>query len=128
MHDTPIDVSKIETPSYFLSTREDHIAPWRATYSGAKLFSGDVKFTLAASGHTAGVVNHPSKNKYCYWDTNKLPDNPDTWFETTKEIEGSWWPEWEKWLKPKSGEKVEARKIGKSLEDAPGSYVKNRTD
>lgn len=124
MHDTPIDVSKIKTSTYFLSTREDHIAPWIATYSGATLFSGDVTFTLAASGHTAGVVNHPDKKKYCYWTSEKLPSTPEKWLEDTKEHEGSWWPHWEKWLSKKSGKKVDARKIGKSIEDAPGSYVR----
>ena len=28
----PIDLRKIKTPAYFLSTREDHIAPWKSTY------------------------------------------------------------------------------------------------
>lgn len=124
MHTTPIDVSTIKTPAYFLSTREDHIAPWRATYAGSLLFSGPVRFTLAASGHTAGVVNHPDKKKYCYWDSDKLPAKPDQWFEGAKEHEGSWWPHWRKWVSAYSGDKVPARKIGKSLEDAPGSYVR----
>lgn len=124
MHDTPIDVSKIETPSYFLSSKEDHIAPWIATYNGATLFSGDVTFTLAASGHTAGVVNHPSKNKYCYWTNNKLPKKPSEWLNGTKEHDGSWWPHWEKWIRKQSNVQIAARKIGKSIENAPGSYVK----
>ena len=124
--DTPIDVTKIETPAYFLSTREDHIAPWRATYAGARLLGGDVKFTLAASGHTAGVVNHPDKNKYCYWSSDKMPATADEWLSDAKEFQGSWWPYWLKWIKPRAGEKVPARKIGKFIEDAPGSYVKMR--
>lgn len=123
MHKTPIDVSKIKTPAFFLSTREDHIAPWKATYAGTQLFGDNVKFTLAASGHTAGVVNHPDKNKYCYWSSDKLPATPEKWLEDAKEYPGSWWPYWKKWLLTYAGEKVPARKIGKSLEDAPGSYV-----
>ena len=126
INDTPIDVTKIKIPAYFLSTREDHIAPWRATYAGTQLFSGEVKFTLAASGHTAGVVNHPDKNKYCYWSSNKLPGTPDEWLEDATEFQGSWWPYWLKWIKPRAGEKVAARKVGKAIEDAPGSYVKMR--
>jgi polyhydroxyalkanoate synthase len=31
--DTPIDLSKVKTPSYFISTIEDHIAPWRSVLS-----------------------------------------------------------------------------------------------
>lgn len=126
MNTTPIDVSKIKTPAFFLSTREDHIAPWRATYAGAKLFSGEVKFTLAASGHTAGVVNHPDKNKYCYWSSDKLPAHHREWLDGAKEHEGSWWPYWKKWVARHGGEKIPARKIGAFLENAPGSYVQKK--
>lgn len=124
MNDVPVDVSTIQTPAFFLSTREDHIAPWRATYAGAKLFGGDTKFTLAASGHTAGVVNHPDRNKYCYWSYDKIPDHANDWLKNAKEHEGSWWPYWKKWVARHSGDMVPARKIGKSIEPAPGSYVK----
>jgi polyhydroxyalkanoate synthase len=126
MHKTPIDVRKIKTPAYFLSTREDHIAPWKATYAGSRLFSGNVKFILAASGHTAGVVNHPDKNKYCYWASDKNIADPEEWLESTKEHQGSWWPHWKKWLTQYAGEKIPARAIGKAIEDAPGSYVRKR--
>ena len=63
----PIDLRDIKIPVYFLSTREDHIAPWQATYAGTQLMSGQVKFVLSASGHIAGVVNPPAAKKYCYW-------------------------------------------------------------
>jgi polyhydroxyalkanoate synthase len=127
MNGTPIDLSKIKTPCYFLSTREDHIAPWRATYAGTGVLnSKDMTFTLAASGHIAGVVNPPVKNKYCYWTSNKLPTAPDEWMEDTTEHAGSWWPHWDEWLKERSGETVKARKIRKAdqIEPAPGRYVK----
>jgi polyhydroxyalkanoate synthase len=77
---TPIDLQKITAPAYFLSTREDHIAPWRATYAGLKLLSGskNISFTLAASGHIAGIVNAPVKNKYCYWTSSKIANRPAT--------------------------------------------------
>lgn len=126
MHKTPIDISKIKTRSYFLSTREDHIAPWKATYLGPQNFSGDITFTLAASGHTAGVVNHPDKKKYCYWTNTKLPADPEDWSGSAKEHDGSWWPHWNTWLSKTVGKQVPARKIGKAIEDAPGSYVKVR--
>ncbi len=123
-----IDLSKIKTPCHFVSTREDHIAPWVATYAGTKLLgSKDKTFTLAASGHIAGVVNPPQKNKYCYWVNDKTPDTADEWLEEAQQFDGSWWPQWQKWIAPFAGEKVAARKIGKSIEDAPGSYVKVRT-
>ena len=128
MKDVPIDLKKVETPAYFVSTREDHIAPWRATYAGTQLFSGKVSFTLAASGHIAGIVNPPAKEKYCYWTNEDLPKNPQKWRDNTKEHKGSWWPHWQKWLKDYTGPKVDARKIKKSLEKAPGSYVKAKFD
>src|ERR1700748_2352527 len=34
---TPIDLSKIKIPSFILSTREDHIAPWKSTYAATRL-------------------------------------------------------------------------------------------
>lgn len=124
MKDIPIDLKSIKTPAYFLSTREDHIAPWKATYQGTKMLGGDVTFTLAASGHIAGVVNAPAKNKYCYWSASKITPTADGWLDNAKEREGSWWPHWQKWLAQYANEKVPARKIKKGIEPAPGSYVK----
>ena len=63
----PIDLGKIKTPAYFLSTREDHIAPWKSTYRGTQLLGGPKRFVLAASGHIAGVVNPPEGGKYNHW-------------------------------------------------------------
>jgi len=127
----PIDLGKIKTPTYILSTRDDHIAPWQSTYASTGLYSGPKRFVLSASGHIAGVVNPPAKDKYCYWTNAKTPKNPDIWLEASKQHQGSWWPDWDKWLKKYAGGKeVAARKPGsgklKALEDAPGSYVKVR--
>ena len=128
MNGVPIDMTKVKTPCYFLSTKEDHIAPWKATYATTQLFSGEKTFTLAASGHVAGVVNPPAKNKYCYWTNKSTPKNPDDWQDNAKQHEGSWWPHWQKWLSAKSGDQIKARDIGggkiKPIEDAPGAYVK----
>jgi polyhydroxyalkanoate synthase subunit PhaC len=126
----PIDLRKIETPTFMLSTREDHIAPWKSTYAATQVFSGSVKFVLAASGHIAGVVNSPASGKYCYWTNTRLPKSPDQWLESAKQTPGSWWPEWQKWLSRYAGGKVPAREPGAGnlpvLEDAPGSYVNLR--
>lgn len=124
MKDVDIDISKIKTPSYFLSTREDHIAPWKATYRGTELLGGTSTFTLAASGHIAGVINPPEKKKYCYWTAPETKGGPDKWLETAKQHEGSWWPHWQQWIEQHSGGKIAAREITKGLESAPGSYVK----
>lgn len=126
----PIDLSKVKLPVYMISTREDHIAPWKATYAATQLFSGKTRFVLGGSGHIAGVVNPPEKKKYGYCTNTALPADPDQWLAKATEHKGSWWTDWDKWLAPKSGEKVPARQPGtgafKALEDAPGSYVKVR--
>lgn len=123
---TPIDLSKIKTQCYFLSTKEDHIAPWIATYEGTKLVKGNVTFTLAASGHIAGVVNPPAKNKYCYWTNDKTPKNPQDWLDKAAQHDGSWWPHWQNWIKGKSGKKVTPLIPSNGIEPAPGRYVKVR--
>jgi len=126
MGETAIDASKIKTPAYFLSTREDHIAPWCATYQGTQLLSGPKQFTLAASGHIAGIVNPPAKKKYCYWTSKDTPENPDNWIENAKEQDGSWWPHWQEWLIGFTNGKTPAREIKTKIEPAPGSYVQRK--
>jgi polyhydroxyalkanoate synthase len=127
LKDVPIDVSIIETPSFLLSTIEDHIAPWKTTYTATQLYKGDVTFCLAGSGHIAGVINPPAKQKYCYWSGGKQDKNPDAWLKTATKTEGSWWPHWQKWIEKQSNAKVPAREVGKgglkAIEAAPGSYV-----
>ncbi|AXO14666.1 PHA/PHB synthase family protein [Thalassospira indica] len=124
----PIDLRDIKIPVYFLSTREDHIAPWQATYAGTQLMSGQVKFVLSASGHIAGVVNPPAAKKYCYWTYNRNPANPDDWMAKAAQHEGSWWTDWQNWVGRRAGGKVDARKPGdgklKVIGPAPGEYVK----
>ncbi len=123
-----IDLRTVDTPSYFLSTREDHIAPWKSTYAATQILGGEKRFVLATSGHIAGVVNPPVKNKYSYETNDALPESASAWHETAAETKGSWWPDWAAWLAKKSGPTVPARTPGagklKALEPAPGSYVK----
>jgi polyhydroxyalkanoate synthase len=127
MKGTPVDLGAIDIPVYFLSCREDHIAPWTSTYKGAKLFGGPVRFVLAASGHIAGVVNPPEGGKYNHFVNNELSDDPEAWFKDTTEVAGSWWPDWQRWVTSHGAETVPARVPGKgrlkAIEDAPGSYV-----
>jgi len=128
----PIDVTRIKTPAYFISTAEDHIAPWKSTYAGAKLLKGPVRFVLGGSGHIAGIINPPAANKYCYWTNDKLADSPDEWLKAAEQHPGSWWVDWGRWAAQHGGEKVAARIPGKgklkAIEDAPGSYVKVHAD
>ena len=94
--------------------------------------SGPVRFVLGASGHIAGVINPPAANKYCYWLNRKTPDDPQEWLAGAERHEGSWWSDWHKWLARKGGPKVEARDPAAGnlavIEDAPGSYVKERVN
>lgn len=132
--DTKIDISKIKIPCYFISTIEDHIAPWRTTYLGAKKLGGQVQFTLGGSGHIAGIVNPPVANKYGYWTGSyeNLPDTPEEWFASAQQHEGSWWTAWQSWLASHDTKQVAARNpakgVLKPIENAPGSYVKLRLD
>jgi polyhydroxyalkanoate synthase len=126
-----LDLKKVKQPIYNLATREDHIAPARSVYLGSKFFGGPVRFVVAGSGHIAGVVNPPAKEKYQYWTGGKAGTGKlETWLARAEEHRGSWWPDWLAWLKEQDATEVAAREPGggklKAIEDAPGSYVKVR--
>lgn len=129
---TPIDLSRIKAPVYLLSTRDDHIAPWRSTFAATRHYSGPIRFVLAASGHIAGVINPPAANKYCYWTRPRKVKSPETWLKGATQHDGSWWPDWDAWVGRHGGGKVAARVPGdgnlEPIEDAPGSYVRMRSD
>jgi polyhydroxyalkanoate synthase len=128
---TPVDLKAVTIPIYNLATREDHIAPAKSVMFGSKFFGGDVRFVVAGSGHIAGVINPPEKNKYQFW-TGPKPRSADIdgWLAKAKEHPGSWWPDWLVWITKQSPTEVPARVPGagalKPIEDAPGSYVKVR--
>ena len=129
--DTPIDLTRITTPSFMLSCREDHIAPWTSTYAATGIFKGDVRFVLSASGHIAGVINPPAKEKYCYWTNENTSAPAEEWLAGAEQHAGSWWPHWQQWLVQYSGEKIPARTVLGSgdyppLMAAPGEYVHAR--
>jgi polyhydroxyalkanoate synthase len=124
----PIDLGAVTTPSYFISTVEDHIAPWKSTYKGARYLgaasNGAVRFVLGGSGHIAGIVNPPAAKKYHYWVNDSLPDTADGWLAGAKQVPGSWWEDWHAWVdRLNRAEKVPARTPQNALEDAPGSYA-----
>jgi polyhydroxyalkanoate synthase subunit PhaC len=123
-----IDLRKVTIPVYELATKEDHIAPARSAFTGAKSFGGPVRYVMAGSGHIAGVVNPPSKPKYQYWSGGPPEGKFDDWVAKAKETPGSWWPDWLAWLTAQAPEKVPARKPGDGkltpLCDAPGEYVR----
>ncbi|HIF9288731.1 TPA: class I poly(R)-hydroxyalkanoic acid synthase [Photobacterium damselae] len=124
-----MDLNKIKIPSYFISTKEDHIALWQGTYRGALLTGGNKTFVLGASGHVAGIVNPPNKNKYGYWTNDNLDDSADEWLTNAEYAEGSWWTHWDQWLSQHNRqEQVEPYSPGSEnypvIDSAPGQYVK----
>jgi polyhydroxyalkanoate synthase len=128
---TAVDLNKIDMPSYVLATQDDHIVPWRAAYQTTRLVGGKSQFVLGTSGHIAGVINPPSKNKRSYWVDGAMGEDTEAWLASARALPGSWWPHWVKWLKPNVGRQVPARtKLGsarcKPLEAAPGRYVRVR--
>jgi len=124
-----IDLNKIKVPSYFVSTKEDHIALWQGTYRGALNVGGNKTFVLGESGHIAGIVNHPAKGKYGYWTNDNLDDSADEWLSNADHSEGSWWTHWDQWLLGfNPDDRVEPYRVGNDdfpvLCPAPGEYVK----
>ena len=127
----PVSLKRVKLPTFVFAAREDHIVPWKGGYESARTLGGKVKFVLGASGHIAGTINSASKNKRSYWVNDAVGADADKWFAQAKEVPGSWWPEWMRWLKPHAGKMVPARKkLGggrrKAIEPAPGRYAKER--
>lgn len=123
-----VDLEKIKIPSYFVSTKEDHIALWQGTYRGALNLSGKKTFVLGESGHIAGIINHPDKNKYGYWLNDELSETAEDWLGAATHNSGSWWTHWNAWLADKNPkEKVLPYKQGSEnhpvIRSAPGEYV-----
>jgi len=130
----PINLGSIDAPAYIYGSREDHIVPIGGAYASTQLLSGKKRFVMGASGHIAGVINAPVKNKRSHWtrDDGKLPATQPEWLEGAQEHPGSWWTDWSNWLKTHAGKQIAApKRYGKGtayqeLEPAPGSYVKAR--
>ena len=123
-----LDLAKVTIPIYNLAAREDHIAPAKSVFNGAKFFGGPMNYVLSGSGHIAGVVNPPMKPKYQYWTGPAPAGEFEDWAAKAVEHPGSWWPNWFEWLKAQAPEMVAARVPGDAgltiLGDAPGTYVR----
>jgi polyhydroxyalkanoate synthase len=125
-----ISLKDVKIPVYNLATKEDHIAPARSVFIGCGSFGGKVTYVMSGSGHIAGVVNPPDRNKYQYWTGGKPVGEFDDWVDKAKEHPGSWWPHWQAWIEKQDKHRVDAREPGggklNSIEDAPGSFVRVR--
>ena len=131
----PLDLADVRIPVYLQASRQDHIAPAASVYKAMRLFSGPRRFVLAGSGHIAGVVNPPDRNRYQHWIDpagRRRPRSLDEWLEGAEERPGSWWPDWRRWMARRSGRQVAARTPGEGglapIEPAPGAYVRVRCD
>jgi polyhydroxyalkanoate synthase len=126
-----LDLAKVKAPVFVYASREDHIVPWEAAFETTRILKGKVRFVLGASGHIAGVINPPAARKRSHWIDGKLGGTAVQWFESAKEVPGSWWGDWSAWLKPHAGKLVSAPKAygdkkHKVIEAAPGRYVKQK--
>jgi polyhydroxyalkanoate synthase len=124
-----LHIKDVKVPLMAVTCQSDHIAPWKDCYRGFKETGSRSRgFIVSQSGHIAGIVNPPSKNKYGHYTNDDLPASADDWMEGAVHNEGSWWPRWEAWLKRRSGAQVPARQPGDSqhppLAEAPGTYVR----
>jgi polyhydroxyalkanoate synthase len=126
-----VDLGKVDIPVYIYGSREDHIVPINGAYATTQFLPGKKRFVMGASGHIAGVINPPAKNKRSHWirEDGKLPKAHEQWLEGAVEHKGSWWTDWSNWLALQAGKEIAAPKAyGKGkykvIEAAPGSYVK----
>ena len=129
----PIDLTRVETPTYVQAGKEDHIAPAESVWKITEHLSGPVRFVLAGSGHIAGVVNPPDANKYQHWVHDGSPASLDAFREEATERPGSWWPDWIDWIAshgdgkaPATGKRAPGGDGDAGIEDAPGRYVMAR--
>ena len=129
----PVDLGKIDCPVYCLSAIEDHIAPWKTTFTSTEILKGPMQFVLGASGHIAGVINPANKNKRNFWINGETGKGADHWLKTAESVPGSWWTHWDRWLKSTGSKEIPApEQLGNKnypvLEAAPGTYVLVRGD
>lgn len=123
-----LKLKDVRVPLCAIACETDHIAAWKGSYTGIRqMGSKDKTFILAQSGHIAGIINPPSKDKYGYFLNADWPETSESWMQGAEFSKGSWWPQWNKWLADKSGTKIAARQLGNKehpvLCKAPGTYV-----
>ena len=126
-----VDLRGVDMPVFVYGSREDHIVPIGGAYASTQVLPGKKRFVMGASGHIAGVINPPAKNKRSHWirEDGKFPETHAEWLSGATEHAGSWWTDWSQWLKSHAGKQIAAPKTYgkgkyKAIEAAPGRYVK----
>ena len=128
-----IDLSKVRVPIYILASREDHIVPWQSAFRSKDIMGKEPRFILAASGHVAGVINPPARNKRSHWVNDDVSSDANNWLDKAEEKPGSWWPDWDAWMKRHSSGTVPmpshpGNDTYHAIEPAPGRYVKQKSN
>ena len=128
---TPVDLSRIDLPTFVTGAVNDHLTPWTGCYRTTELLSGPSTFVLSNAGHVASLVNPPGNPKASYWVGGEPGGDPHAWRAGAEQRTGSWWEAWSQWVLERSGEQVPApADLGSEafavLEPAPGSYVLDR--
>src|ERR1700752_666234 len=128
-----IDLSRVKVPIYILASREDHIVPWKSAYLSKDLIGKQPRFVLAASGHVAGVINPPAKRRRSHWISDDVSGDANAWLDSAQEYPGSWWGDWDAWLKRHStGTGAGSTEPGNAnyrvIESAPGRYVRLKSN
>ena len=123
-----LSLKDVDIPLCSIACETDHIAAWKDCYRGVQQMGSKSKtFIVSQSGHIAGIVNPPSKDKYGHYTNADMSLVPNAWFEGAEFTRGSWWPRWESWIKERSGKQIAALQPGDFehpvLGDAPGTYV-----
>ena len=125
--DVPIDLGKVRLPCYVVAGLGDHIVPWRSAHRARSLFKGKTSLVLGYGGHITSIINSPIKNRGFYYINDHDTTDPDEWLKQATKTQGSWWPNWLKWLRNRSGEKVNRPSMGnqeyQAIQSAPGNYV-----
>jgi polyhydroxyalkanoate synthase len=121
----PVSLADIKLPLAAIACETDHIAHWKGSFNGVKqMGSKDKTFILSESGHIAGIINPPAKDKYGHYTSDApVAGDPEAWLKSATFHKGSWWPRWQEWLAARSGPLVKARVPVDSLAAAPGTYV-----
>lgn len=128
---TPVDLSRIDLPTFVTGAVNDHLTPWTGCYRTAELLSGPSTFVLSNAGHVASLVNPPGNPQASYWVGGEPGGDPQVWRESAEQRTGGWWEAWSQWVSERSGDTVDApADLGSEafpvLEPAPGSYVLDR--
>jgi polyhydroxyalkanoate synthase len=129
----PVALADLALPTFAVGTETDHVAPWHSVYKLHLMTNAPLTFVLTNGGHNAGIVAAPGHPRRRYRVASQNADSrfedPDAWVQGATVHEGSWWPEWTRWLDGHSGSPVPPPRLagtagdGKPLADAPGSYV-----